>query len=583
MNIKENQAVKNLWVIFMLIAIFWPLIFINKGIDFNDVGYYMTNYSRMPEMREKFSIGMFLSNYLGGLIYSVIPSHQLMIFKILNTVANGVSIILAFSVMKKYFSKNMLSLFIMIGSFALSRMPQALAYNTISVLFLSLSVFILDKWICSKKSYLLVIIGGVIGISVFFRLPNVLFAALYFVVLWNDILTDKKKDIIKDTLMMLVGGISGIAAGMVFVICSVGLPSFIKSAEYYFSTSADTGSGHGIFNMLKNIASQAKRGIFAHIHYTGFAIIFVIALFIFLYNYRKNKKPIYKKLIAADSALLFVTAVLVTAFKYNDVLASIRMAGIVTIPVAAFSAIHYRKTDIKLSLLSAAVLFMALTITIGTDNGLYQHIIIFFWLMPYTVITFYKLITEYCKNKPSLLNTAIISVCIVVFINTLAGNAYNHIVSAFTRQYGEPSYKKAQFVTSSKCLAGIRTTEEKAFLVDSVTKFMGEEGRRDKKVLALNGLSVIFALIDNENLLGTSFWADLESCPMKKIQSGLEEAKAENDLPIVIIYNFTSKGEIIEEDSEKVAFVRDFCEKMNYKVADDGRLNGNSVYTILEP
>lgn len=59
------------------------------------------------------------------------------------------------------------------------------------------------------------------------------------------------------------------------------------------------------------------------------------------------------------------------------------------------------------------------------------------------------------------------------------------------------------------------------------------------------------------------------------IKTKLNEAKSNNDLPIVICVELG--------DSEKELYVKEFCESMNYKVADEGLLNGEKIYTILEP
>ena len=579
----KKIVTKNIWIVFILIALLWPLLILNKGIDFTDVGFYLANYTHILKAPDKYGIGTYMSNYIGGLLYSVFPSHNLMLLKFMRLFVDGISMILAFLVLKEYFNKNALSFFLMIASFALSRFPQCLSYNTFSVLFLSLCVFLLHKWINSKKGYLAVLLGATVGLSVSFRLPNLLFAVLGFVVLWVDI-TEERKCIIKDILRMTLGGLLGIGTGTAFVVRSVGFSGLIKGMNRYVDLGTDTDNSHGIMNMFKTVKNQMFSGVAKHIFYIAVAGIFLLILIYLIQKQRSSGKKAYEKYTAVVVGLIYVTATFLSAFKTHNIDTSVVMTALITIPVSLFSVFYYRKKDTKLSAISAVILCICVVIPFGTDNGIFQNTIVFFWTLPYTVIVFYNIIKDYClKGKATILNSAVLSLCIVILVNISAINIYNNITLACTSQYRESSYNETKYIPSDKCLAGVHTTKKKAFFLDGISEFMSKEEFNDKKVLAINNIPLVFALIDNENLLGTSFWADLSSVSFNKLKLSLENAKESNDLPVVIIYNLSIYDTPIEKDSERTEYVKKFCESMNYKVADEGILDGQLIYSILEP
>lgn len=583
-DLKESKMFKNLWMVLIFVATAWPILVINRGIDFKDSGYYLSNYSHILKYPDRFGIGIYLSSYVGGLIYSLLPSYHLVVLKILNAILNGFSITFAFLVLKEYFNKNALSFLIMLGSMILSGFPLTLSYNTFSVFFLSLSVFMLHKWMYSKKWYLLVLLGIIIGFSVFFRLPNLLFAILYFSVLWNDVLSERKKNIIKDSVGMLIGGIIGLLVGFSLVVYNIGISNLGKGAEGYISLAGESDNRHGIIGMLKTIGSQLYWANFYQVYYIIFTAFFLLLLCIFVYKWKNDSKDTYRKLIWTTIALTSVTSVVLTYLKFNTKFAVFAMCAVVIFPVLIFSTLYYRKKDVNFSTILLAILSIAVAICFGTDNGINQHIIIFFWLMPCAMLVSYYLLKKCMERQVfGFFDTITLSLCIIVVVNTFSSVIFNIVKLTITEQYGEPSYMSAKYIPNNECLAGTKTTREKAATIDGIVEFMNKEEYKDKKVLAMNNIPIIYALIDNENVLETSFWPDLESCSINKIKSKLEDAKNNNDLPVVIIFNLSMNGDVLTEESEKLTYVKSFCEDMNYRVAEEADCDGKKIYTILVP
>ena len=107
-NLKDKITGK-LYIVFLIIAVFWTAMIANKGIDMSDMGYSLTNYKYALENASSLSIGMFLSNYVGGIIYSLLPAYHLLVFKLLNVLIVGTCYYITFYILKDYMQKNLRS------------------------------------------------------------------------------------------------------------------------------------------------------------------------------------------------------------------------------------------------------------------------------------------------------------------------------------------------------------------------------------------------------------------------------------------------------------------------------------------
>ena len=574
MNIKENKIIKNLWIAFLIVAIFWPLAFINKGIDLTDTGYYLANYSHIFNSIGETVIGTFLSNYFGGLIYSVIPSHHLMVLKIICMLTNGISIMLAFFVLKKHFQKNILAFFMMVSSFIFCEMPQCPSYNTFSFLLLSLIIFLLVKWTDTQKNLFLILSGVIIGFSVFFRIPNVLFGCLYAAVLWYDIMTDRKKEILKDTWRMFWGGMVGLLTGVGIILRFVGMDGILKDFNRYTNVATTSQNSHSITITVKRFGLQILRGTYEHILFLAVASVLLAILVFFLYKYKKTGKDAYSKMAICTIVVINIAAIVLNTLKFDSVYNQTEMVEVILLPVSFFSVWYYRKKDISLSILSCILMIVSLVVFFGTDTGFRIHIVGHYWFLPYTVLISVDYMKKFFDAKELTCKRAIVLACCIALVSNVVGNnIFRSTKMMCTYQYREP-YDNINYYPNSSVLAGVRTTEYKCRMLDGVTCFLEDDKYKDKKIIVMMS-PIIFALVDNECALGRTFWPDLESYSTEKFESSLQQFAKNDDLPIVILtYHMPSK---------RVSYLETFCEENNYTVADEDILNGEKIYTILVP
>lgn len=586
MQIRE-KIIKNSYIIFLLTAIFWSIAIVGRGIDMSDMGYSISKYKYAFENSSSMSISMFLSTMFGGLIYNIIPSHHLLVFKLLNVAVVGVCILLTFYMFKDLINKNLLAFMLMIVSFLKSGTYSIMTYTSISMLFLMLAAFFVYKRIKSEKYIYPFLTGLTIGLSFLFRFPNILFALLYVVILWNDIINDKKEHIIKDTLSMFFGGLIGLVLPLATAAAYIGFDGILNSIGGLTKTATSTTDNHGIIQMIINIFRQAISGVRVHIFYCALTSVFLVALIIIFIIKKRNDKKLFT---GVTYTLLCCTAILsslITLFKYNHYNTTTLILAVFSIPIEIFSIFYFMKKEKIVSLLSLMSICIAVTVSIGTDNGIFQHLYVIYWLFPCFCYVTYKLCKDiYVKIKntkkiPTIL-CFILATLLVLSINTAANVSINSVCMLSGVQYREQKYSSLNYQPDSKELYGVKTNDGHGLVLDGVKEFLSDSKYSEKTVLALNDIPMIFTVIDNKNFLGDTFWVDLRSVPEEKLEKSLDLCEKETDMPIVVI-RYLNYDDTPFIKSRKVMMVESFCEKNNYIEAKSENLNGEKLYSIFIP
>lgn len=583
----REKIMKNSYIIFLLIAMFWSIAIVGKGIDMSDMGYSISKYKYAFENYSSMNIGVFLTTMLGGSIYNILPSYHLLVFKLLNVAFVGSCVLLTFYMFKDLINKNLLAFMLMIVSFLNSGTYSIMTYNSVSMFFLMLSAFFVYKKIESEKYIYPFLTGLAIGLSFLFRFPNILFALLYVVILWNDIIKDKKEHIVKDTLSMFLGGLIGVVLPLTIAVACIGFDGILNSVGGLTKTATSTTDNHGIIQMIINIFRQAISGVRVHIFYCALTSVFLVALVIIFIIKKRNNKKLFTGVTYTLLCCTAIVSSLITLFKYNHYNTTTLILAAFAIPIEIFSIFYFMKKDKIVSLLSLMSICIAITVSIGTDNGILQHLYVIYWLFPCFCYVTYKLCKDvYIKIKNTEKNPTILcfilATLLVLSINTTANVSINSVCMLSGVQYREQKYSSLNYQPNSKELYGVKTNEGHGLVLDGVKEFLSDSKYSKKTVLALNDIPMIFTVIDNKNFLGDTYWADLRSVPQEKIENALNLCKTESDMPIVVI-RYLNYDNTPFTKSKKVMMVESFCEKNNYIEAKSEELNGKKLYSIFIP
>ena len=111
-----SQVNRFLTVLFTTVIILWRIPFLNKGIDYTDTGFNIVNYQNVFNGDGIHGIGYFVTTLLGGILYNLFPSMQLLIFRILHWLICLANIFLAYRIFRPYINKNLLLFILLIIS-----------------------------------------------------------------------------------------------------------------------------------------------------------------------------------------------------------------------------------------------------------------------------------------------------------------------------------------------------------------------------------------------------------------------------------------------------------------------------------
>ena len=195
--IKNNEWCRKInkwlpWILWLLIiAVRIP--FLNGGIDYTDTGYNIMKYKNVFYGEGISDIGMFYTSLIGGLIYKLLPAYHLLVYRILHLVIQIVILAVSYNYFKKYVNRNVLLIFFL-AFMTLLGGEMIYSYYPMSQLFLTIGIILLHKGLVMDRKWCLVLSGFIMGLSVFVRLTNVLYFAMFIGVIWYGI---NKKQTVK--------------------------------------------------------------------------------------------------------------------------------------------------------------------------------------------------------------------------------------------------------------------------------------------------------------------------------------------------------------------------------------------------
>ncbi len=266
------------WLTAVLVAIIvlWRIPFLNKGIDYTDTGFSLTNYRNVFGGQGIDGIGLFMTTLVGGVIYQVLPGGHLLVFRILHWLFGLASLYLAYRIFRIYLKQSHL-LLVLLVLFLGSKGGEALFnYYALTTFFLLLSILLLRNGLTQERSGLLFGAGVVAGINIFVRLPNVLLVGIGLGILfYGRWIGFPKRKVLKYSGCFLAGVIIGVFSDflcmMSFLSPQKMVQSFMRYVSMAFGKSAvttpnflgveETTDAHSIRILIRVLGMQTLRAI----------------------------------------------------------------------------------------------------------------------------------------------------------------------------------------------------------------------------------------------------------------------------------------------------------------------------------
>jgi len=155
MNFYKLKSIKStdvLSIVLLSVLILWRIPFLNKGIDCTDTGFSLDNYKNVFQGNGINGIGIFITTFIGGVIYNSLNSYQLLVFRIIHWILNLTTYYFSYCIFKKYLDRNFLLLLLLGMSFGAKNGEALFSYYPLTSCLLLLSVCLLiDGTIDEKK------------------------------------------------------------------------------------------------------------------------------------------------------------------------------------------------------------------------------------------------------------------------------------------------------------------------------------------------------------------------------------------------------------------------------------------------
>lgn len=371
---KDIYIIYALWIILLL----WRIPFLNKGIDYTDTGFSLTNYKNVFYGNGITDIGLFLTTFLGGVVYKILPAYQLLAFRVMYWLMYAAVDIITYHFFKRYLKPTVILLALLILNFGSKSGEALFSYYPFTKLLLIPAICLLISGITKKSNKAIAFSGLLCGVNVFVRLPNILFCSMILGIICYGIWTgEEKKAYWKRALIYFVSAFSGFLLVLIVILLYMGPAKTLNSfIEYVNLALGKTGTevvnflgieeitGHSVFANVRTVAIQSVYALEDVILFgIPLLIVSVVISMVWKKYVKTSRKSMY--LVIAMLEGLSVFALREQIYPNAAVL-----SAILVILVSLFLFVAGKKTDTEHRLIYMLTLLLAVCCVFGSDLGL---------------------------------------------------------------------------------------------------------------------------------------------------------------------------------------------------------------------
>ena len=581
---KQLEAEKYTIVFLWAALVLWRIPFLNKGIDYTDTGFSLTNYYNVFSGAGIHSIGTFLTTLLGGLIYMVLPKFQLLVFKILHWIIYAFVDIVTYRIFRKFIKP----VFILFALLALSLGGTAgeaiFSYYPLTKALLIPAIGLLFKGCFENNKMSFFFSGFICGINIFVRLPNVFFCSMILCIvlygIWNH--WDKKK-IIQNAAAYLLGVFSGFALILIFMIAYMGFDkvsgSFTGFVNIAIGKSApeinnflgiEEASDHSFLASIRKVLIQ---GVYALKDIAIFGLPMLTATFII------------KRIIKNKTAYIvtgIVDAILLILFRRRI---SSNLVSIQVILMFSFSfLVFFNEIDVKHRLFYLCSLLLGIFCIFGSDLGLTRVSMLQGIVLLTSILGVKDLrdLVYQCQNKDkhvwiekNVFAPALSIIILASFIVNLTVHIPKTYMDGFIKQMNYSVHEDIAV------LAGMKTTEIRRDEINEYYQIMSNPKLSECEVAIFGYFPLGYVISDQKD-----YFESVQPCvdyPGVKVISLLPviEEKAEKDIyPVIVLskVNQIQRGDDHATSEAKMKVIDYMLSLTEYNIAID-----DDFYTIYIP
>lgn len=544
-NLWKEKIKKWLPLLLFLLMAGIRLFFANKGIDYTDTGFNLVKFQNVFYGDGVSGIGMFYTDLIGGLLYYLLPSHQLLVYRILHALLWVTTTFFAYQIFKQYTNKTYLLIFYtalttLIGG------EMIYSYYPMTQLLLLLSVWLLHDGLKKEKKWLLFGAGFVACINVFFRLPNLLYLSMILGIFWYGFCRKQEKKVLWKNVGMFFGGaVGGGIVTLVALFVTMGFEKAIQSLLSYVGLALGQ-SGVAVENFL-GIQEQSGHSLLAEIKTIGGqgiqAIVVFVCFFVLLLLLSFGMKVLVTKMGKGEKnnrvtdwliVLLWVVASVIFAKQLAD--KNLYILGLATIVLCFILMLQTRKDHPMISTLCLLTILLSVFSVLGTDRGLHRFSIVRTIQVPMLLICAKQLIVPNCKKikleecSKFFLRGFCVLLCITIFATG--------IFVCMKTAYSDGAYKDLQYTCSDEILPlkGMYTSKERAEALDEYYFIMQEEVMQEKEVAVFGYFPLAFVVGPQQRYFdGDNPCVDYPSVSVEKLLEVIQRKEQEGIIPVIVL------------------------------------------------
>lgn len=511
----------------------WSMIFVWQGLDFTDMGVWLTGYQQFYANPDTIHTSCWLSCFIGHWIGLALGGGVLA-YRLGYVVVNTMLAMIAYQLLATQFRRGrMLAAMVMLTVFFIRIYSgNWVGYYELTALFYLVGAALLYYGLVGNKKQLLILAGVILGANLFIRFPNLLGIALVSAV-WLYAWFYRWS--IRNVLVGSACFLGGFAIGVVLVWGLIVLHGhqtiYFQGIQGLFGQAVDAGSNYGSSRLLKRFIWDHFLAIA-----NGLLVVFILGWIAKWVSKIKN--------ILITIIIILSSALLLFYFLYVYNLWQWCVPGICYILLLTIIFLESREKPSMALLAFIAGLLLFLT-TIGSGDGLNLSVngmwlalsLILMWLKGSSdlVVTLnfrvchngFESVKSIGKISLSVRGFHVFSTIIVLAL------LFQSLSSAWQHTFRDSNNRFAMTHSiAHPLLAGIYTTKARANVVDELLKTMSIFIKPGDEVLAYNSITTVHFLTQTHPWLGDP-WPDLAD--PKKISALIqrkEEAGAR--LPCIV-------------------------------------------------
>lgn len=508
-----------------VMIVVYPLLFIWQGLDFTDMGYWLTGYQQLFTSPEgvKHQVGACRGSCaIGWLVSEATGNLGVIAFRIALVLSNWLILALVYLLVRRHVPDNARYLLAPVLFVTLTYITKSgsewIGYNSLTALFFVLTAYALYRGLTVSSLPWMALAGALAALNVFVRLPNVLgLGLLVLVLIWARVNKTKISEPLLQSGAFVAGGLVAVAATLTLISVVGHLGYFMAGFDRIQEMAMDDQSTHSSNALLR---LWIRDHVFA---FTAGSLVLGYGYLVATFLREANR-------LTGVAVVCLLALLAVPLFGYANAWKWV-VTGTMYLILAsgAIYGARHNPPLMLLCVLAGGVLFLA---PLGSDNGI-RNAVYGSWLaMPVVFVLF-----AHCAQSEALRvqwRDGALSLTPLKFLGVLLGTALLlfSVTTKFRSTYrDDPNRLRMTHRIDAPLLWGVLTTEGRARLVSQLLTELRTRIRSGDEILAYDGVATVHYLTRTRPYLGTS-WPMLNS-PITT-RERLRQA-SERSLPGVIV------------------------------------------------